>query len=104
MVSEFPMSALGMVETKGLVASIEAADAMIKTAHVKLYGQEESGGGHITVYIRGEIGAVRAAVDAGAAAAKAAGELVTVHVIAQPHRDVEKLLPDSVKVVRLTAD
>ncbi|MEN8241712.1 MAG: BMC domain-containing protein [Chloroflexota bacterium] len=98
------MSALGMVETKGLAASIEAADAMIKTAHVKLYGQEESGGGFIAVYIRGEIGAVRAAVDAGAAAAKAAGELVAVHVIAQPHRDVEKLLPDSVRVVRLTAD
>ena len=100
----FPMNALGMVETKGLVASIEAADAMIKTASVKLYGQEESGGGYITIYIRGEIGAVRAAVDAGAAAAKAAGELVTVHVIARPHQSVEKLLPDSVKVVRLTAD
>ncbi len=104
MSSDFPMNALGMVETKGLVASIEAADAMIKTANVKLYGQEESGGGLVTIYIRGEIGAVRAAVDAGAAAAKAAGELVTVHVIAQPHRDVEKLLPDSARVVRLTAD
>jgi ethanolamine utilization protein EutM len=102
--NDFPMNALGMVETKGLVASLEAADAMIKTAHVKLYGQEESGGGYITVYIRGEIGAVRAAVDAGAAAAKAAGELVTVHVIAQPHKAVEKLLPDSVKVVKLGAD
>ncbi len=101
---EFPMNALGMVETKGLVASIEAADAMIKTANVKLYGQEESGGGYITVYIRGEIGAVRAAVDAGAAAAKASGELVTVHVIAKPHKNVEKLLPDEVKVVRLSAD
>lgn len=104
MVSEFPKNALGMVETKGLVASIEAADAMIKAAHVKLYGQEESGGGYVTVYIRGEIGAVRAAVDAGAAAAKASGELVTVHVIAQPHRDVEKLLPDSARVIRLSAD
>jgi len=102
--NEFPMNALGMVETKGLVASIEAADAMIKTANVKLYGQEESGGGYITVYIRGEIGAVRAAVDAGAAAAKASGELVTVHVIAKPHKNVEKLLPDEVKVVRLSAD
>ena len=102
--NEFPMNALGMVETKGLVASIEAADAMIKTANVKLYGQEESGGGYVTVYIRGEIGAVRAAVDAGAAAAKASGELVTVHVIAQPHKNVEKLLPDEVKVVRLSAD
>ena len=104
MSSDFPMNALGMVETKGLVASIEAADAMIKTANVKLHGQEESGGGFITIYIRGEIGAVRAAVDAGAAAAKAAGELVTVHVIAQPHKDVEKLLPDTVRVIRLTAD
>ncbi len=102
--NKFPMNALGMVETKGLVASIEAADAMIKTANVKLYGQEESGGGYVTVYIRGEIGAVRAAVDAGAAAAKASGELVTVHVIAQPHKNVEKLLPDEVKVVRLSAD
>ena len=102
--NDFPRNALGMVETKGLVASIEAADAMIKTAHVTLYGQEEIGGGYITVYIRGEIGAVRAAVDAGAAAAKAAGELVTVHVIARPHRNVEKLLPGSGNVVRLTAD
>lgn len=104
MTNEFPMNALGMVETKGLVASIEAADAMIKTANVKLYGQEESGGGYVTVYIRGEIGAVRAAVDAGAAAAKASGELVAVHVIARPHNNVEKLLPDEVKVVRLSAD
>ena len=104
MANEFPMNALGMVETKGLVASIEAADAMIKTAKVKLYGQEESGGGYVTVYIRGEIGAVRAAVDAGAAAAKASGELVTVHVIARPHKSVEKLLPDEVKVVKLSAD
>ena len=102
--NDFPINALGMVETRGLVASIEAADAMIKAAHVQLYGQEEIGAGYITVYIRGEIGAVRAAVDAGATAAKAAGELVTVHVIAQPHRSVEKLLPDSVRVVRLSAD
>ena len=102
--NNFPMNALGMVETKGLVASIEAADAMIKTAAVKLYGQEEIGGGYVTIYIRGEIGAVRAAVDAGAAAAKAAGDLVTVHVIARPHRNVEKILPGSVGVVKLTAD
>ena len=104
MANDFPMNALGMVETRGLVASIEAADAMIKTAAVKLYGQEEIGGGYVTVYIRGEIGAVRAAVDAGAAAAKAAGELVTVHVIARPHRNVEKILPDGVNVVKLAAD
>jgi ethanolamine utilization protein EutM len=104
MANDFPMNALGMVETRGLVASIEAADAMVKTAHVQLYGQEEIGGGYITVYVRGEIGAVRAAVDAGAAAAKAAGELVTVHVIARPHRNVEKILPSSGRVVQLTAD
>ena len=102
--NDFPMNALGMVETRGLVASIEAADAMIKTARVKLYGQEEVGGGYITVYVRGEIGAVRAAVDAGAAAAKASGELVTVHVIARPHGNVENIIPDSVKVVKLSAD
>ena len=103
MANDFPMNALGMVETRGLVASIEAADAMVKTAHVQLYGQEEVGGGYITVYVRGEIGAVRAAVDAGAAAAKASGELVTVHVIARPHRNVEKILPNG-SVVKLSAD
>jgi ethanolamine utilization protein EutM len=102
--NDFPRNALGMVETKGLVASIEAADAMIKTAHVELYGQEESGGGYVTVYVRGEIGAVRAAVDAGAAAAKACGELVAVHVIARPHRNVEKIIPASVGVFKLNAD
>ena len=99
-----PGNALGMIETRGLVASIEAADAMIKTARVQLVGQEEIGGGDVTVYVRGEIGAVRAAVDAGAAAAKAAGELVTVHVIARPHANVEKIIPDSVQVVKLSAD
>ena len=104
MTKKLPMNALGMIETRGLVASIEAADAMIKTSHVKLYGQEEIGGGYVTVFVRGEIGAVRAAVDAGAAAAKGAGELVAVHVIAQPHKNVEKFLPDSVKVVRVSAD
>ncbi len=104
MTTNFPGNALGMIETRGLVASIEAADAMVKTAHVQLYGQEEVGGGYITVYVRGEIGAVRAAVDAGAAAAKAAGELVTVHVIARPHGNVEKILPDGVQVVRLATD
>ena len=102
--TDLPGNALGMIETRGLVASIEAADAMVKTASVKLFGQEEVGGGYITVYVRGEIGAVRAAVDAGAAAAKAAGELVTVHVIARPHGNVEEIIPDSVKVVKLRAD
>lgn len=102
--SNFPATALGMVETRGLVASIEAADAMIKTAHVELIGQEEIGGGYVTVYVRGEIGAVRAAVDAGAAAAKAAGDLVAVHVIARPHNNVERIIPNAVTVVTLTSD
>ncbi len=104
MSSNLPMNALGMVETRGLVASIEAADAMIKTAFVKLIGQEEIGGGHITVFVRGEIGAVRSAVDAGATAAKRAGELVAVHVIARPHDATERLLPQGVKVIRPSAD
>jgi ethanolamine utilization protein EutM len=104
MSTNLPMNALGMVETRGLVASIEAADAMIKTAHVKLIGQEEIGGGYITIYVRGEIGAVRTAVDAGAAAAKRAGELVAVHVIARPHKAVENLLPSDGKIIRLSAD
>jgi ethanolamine utilization protein EutM len=98
------MNALGMVETRGLVASIEAADAMIKTAYVKLIGQEEIGGGYVTVFVRGEIGAVRSAVDAGATAAKRAGELVTVHVIARPHDAIEPLLPHGVKAIGLKAD
>ena len=102
--TNFPVNALGMVETRGLVASIEAADAMIKTAHVRLVAQEELGGGYITVYIRGEIGAVRSAVDAGATAAKRAGELVAVHVIARPHDSVEKLLPSGLTVSRPSID
>ena len=91
--SKLQMTALGMVETRGLVAAIDAADAMLKTAHVSLTGQEEIGGGYTTVFIRGEIGAVRSAVDAGAAAAKRAGELVAVHVIARPQAALEPLLP-----------
>jgi ethanolamine utilization protein EutM len=102
--ANLPMNALGMVETRGLVASIEAADAMIKTAFVKLIGQEEVGGGYITIFVRGEIGAVRSAVDAGATAAKRAGELVAVHVIARPHASVEHLLPEGLKVIRSAVD
>ncbi len=102
--TNLPMNALGMIETRGLTASIEAADAMIKTAYVKLVGQEEIGGGYITVFVRGEIGAVRSAVDAGATAAKRAGELIAVHVIARPHDIVEGLLPDGVQVSRPAAD
>ena len=85
--------ALGMVETRGLVGSIEAADAMVKAANVSLIGYEKIGSGLVTVMVRGDVGAVKAAVDAGAASAKAVGEVVSVHVIPRPHTDVEKILP-----------
>ncbi len=85
--------ALGMVETKGLVASIEAADAMVKAANVHLIGKELVGGGLVSVMVRGDVGAVKAAVEAGAAAAKRVGELISVHVIPRPHDDVEAILP-----------
>lgn len=85
--------ALGMVETKGLVGAIEAADAMVKAANVKLLGKEKIGSGLVTVMVRGDVGAVKASVDAGAGAAKRVGELVSVHVIPRPHDDVEKILP-----------
>jgi ethanolamine utilization protein EutM len=98
-------SALGMVETRGLVAAIEAADAMSKVAYVTLLCQEEIGGGYVTIMVRGEVGAVQSSVDAGVAAAKRAGELVTGHVIARPHRDVEKLLHHGpAKVIQTLAD
>ena len=87
------MQALGMIETKGLVASIEAADAMVKAANVTLIGKEHVGGGLVTVMVRGDVGAVKAAVEAGGAAAKRVGELVSVHVIPRPHGDVEEILP-----------
>src|ERR1044072_8365464 len=83
------MIALGMVETKGLVGAIEAADAMVKAANVVLIGSEYVGGGYVTVMVRGDVGAVKAATDAGAAAAKRVGELASVHVIPRPHTDVE---------------
>ncbi|MCI8908498.1 MAG: BMC domain-containing protein [Angelakisella sp.] len=85
--------ALGMVETKGLVGSIEAADAMVKAANVSLIGKVHVGGGLVTVMVRGDVGAVKAATDAGAAAAAKVGELVSVHVIPRPHGDVEYILP-----------
>ncbi|QZY54138.1 propanediol utilization microcompartment protein PduA [Crassaminicella profunda] len=85
--------ALGMIETKGLVGSIEAADAMTKSANVVLIGYEKIGSGLVTVMVRGDVGAVKAATDAGAAAADKVGELVSVHVIPRPHTDVEKILP-----------
>ena len=87
------MEALGMVETKGLVASIEAADAMVKAANVVLIGKEYIGAGYVTVFVRGDVGAVKAATDAGAAAARRVGELVSVHVIPRPHGEVEPILP-----------
>ncbi len=87
--------ALGMVETKGLVGAIEAADAMVKAANVTLAGKEKIGSGLVTVMVRGDVGAVKASVDAGAAAAKRVGELVSVHVIPRPHQDVEKILPEN---------
>jgi len=87
------MEALGMIETKGLVGSIEAADAMVKAANVHLIGKVHVGGGLVTVMVRGDVGAVKAAVEAGGAAAKRVGELVSVHVIPRPHGDVEEILP-----------
>jgi ethanolamine utilization protein EutM len=89
--------ALGMVETKGLVAAIEAADAMVKAANVTLEGKEKIGSGLVTVIVRGDVGAVKASVEAGAAAAKRVGELYSVHVIPSPHEDVESLLPERKK-------
>lgn len=86
-------SALGMIETKGLVGAIEASDAMVKAANVTLIGKEHVGGGLVTVMIRGDVGAVKAATDAGAAAAERVGELVSVHVIPRPHGEVEMILP-----------
>ena len=85
--------ALGMVETKGLVGSIEAADAMVKAANVHLIGKVHVGGGLVTVMVRGDVGAVKASVEAGGAAAKRVGELISVHVIPRPHEDVEMILP-----------
>lgn len=85
--------ALGLIETKGLVGSIEAADAMVKAANVHLIGRELVGGGLVTIMVRGDVGAVKAATDAGAAAAQRVGELISVHVIPRPHGDVELILP-----------
>jgi ethanolamine utilization protein EutM len=87
------LDALGMIETRGLVGAIEAADAMVKAAKVTLIGKEKIGGGYVTVMVRGDVGAVKAATDAGAAAAEKVGELVSVHVIPRPHTEVEMILP-----------
>jgi ethanolamine utilization protein EutM len=86
--------ALGLIETRGLVGAIEAADAMIKAANVRLVGREQIGGGLVTVMVRGDVGAVKAATDAGAVAAGKVGEVVSVHVIPRPHEEVELILGD----------
>ena len=87
------MEALGMVETRGLVAAVEAADAMVKAANVTLIGSEMIGSGLVTGMVRGDVGAVKAAVEAGGSAASKLGEVIALHVIPRPHNDVEKLLP-----------
>lgn len=89
--------ALGLIETRGLVGAIEAADAMVKAANVQLIGYEKVGGALVTVMVRGDVGAVKAATDAGAAAAQRVGELISVHVIPRPHSDVEMILPTAKK-------
>ena len=85
--------ALGLIETRGLVAAIQAADAMVKAASVEIIGRESIGGGYVTVAVSGDVGAVKAAIDAGATAAKTTGELVSAHLIPRPHEDVAKVLP-----------
>ena len=92
-VKKMALEALGMVETRGLVAAIEAADAMVKAANVALIGTEKIGSGLVSVMVRGDVGAVNAAVEAGSASASKLGELVAMHVIPRPHSDVEKILP-----------
>ncbi len=87
------LEALGMVETKGFVGAVEAADAMVKAANVQLVGKEYIGAGFVTIFVRGDVGAVKAATDAGAAAARRVGELISVHVIPRPHGEVERVLP-----------
>ena len=91
--SDISGDALGFLETEGLIAAIEASDAMVKAANVELVGREQVGGGLVTVLVRGDVGAVKAATDAGAAAAARVGELVSVHVIPRPHSEVELILP-----------
>ena len=90
-------NALGMIETKGLVGAIEAGDAMVKAANVRLMDKVLVGGGLVAVMVRGDVGAVKAATDAGAAAAKRVGELISVHVIPRPHGEVEMIIPSGAK-------
>jgi microcompartment protein CcmL/EutN len=93
------LEALGMVETRGFVGAVEAADAMVKAANVRLIGTEYIGAGLVTVFVRGDVGAVKAATDAGAAAARRVGELISVHVIPRPHPEVERILPNGGGVI-----
>jgi len=92
--------ALGMIETRGFVAMVEAADAMVKAANVKLVRYEKIGGGYITAIVRGDVAAVRSAIDAGSAAASRVGEVVSVHVIPRPHTDVDSVLPVSLEAAK----
>ena len=92
-VTRMALEALGMVETRGLVAAIEAADAMVKAANVELIGTEKIGSGLVSVMVRGDVGAVKAAVEAGSSSAGSLGEVIATHVIPRPHADVEKILP-----------
>lgn len=92
--------ALGMIETKGLVAAVEAADAMVKAANVVLASYEKVGGGLVTVLVRGDVAAVKAATDAGAASARKVGELISVHVIPRPHEQLEEVLPIAAPAVK----
>ena len=92
-VRRMALEALGMVETRGLVAAIEAADAMVKAANVELIGTEKIGSGLVSVMVRGDVGAVKAAVEAGSSSAGSLGEVIATHVIPRPHNDVEKILP-----------
>lgn len=96
----YPNGALGLIETRGLVGAIEAADAMIKAANVRLVGREQIGGGLVTVMVRGDVGAVKAATDAGAVAAGKVGEVISVHVIPRPHDEVELILGDAAPVAK----
>ena len=89
---EMTGEAIGMIETKGLVGSIEAADAMVKAANVSIVGQERIGGGYVTVIVKGDVGAVKAAIDAGASAAKRVGEIISMHIIPRPHIEVNKII------------
>jgi ethanolamine utilization protein EutM len=96
--SRMAQEALGLIETKGFIGSVEAADAMVKAANVVLVGKEYVGAGYVTVIVRGDVGAVKAATDAGAAAARRVGELVSVHVIPRPHAEVERILPKGTSI------